>query len=567
MIKSLKQRLALLLILPVALLLSLTGVSGFIYVRNAMLKEWREAAVLKLERAAHRMDMRIDRPMAWIRMFNQAADGHTEPIAREWILNQLKNLEGVMGVRLELPEHRLNSGSSMNPAASGAGMGHKKMMQFHQGWISEVTPPRYDARTGQKTVTLISDLKDDSGKAVARLEVDLSFNYLMQDITKFGWWQSDLACLVDESGRYLAHSKGMKERIRLGETDDPVELAVLEMMRNQPFGTYLSPEHPPKMVSGFYRMKQAPWVIAMFAPGEKILSPIIEFRSYFIVAGGFCVALILILIQLVGGKMVHSIREISDAAGHVAVGNYGKPLKIETSDEIGRLKASFNAMVEGLKEKDFIRDTFGRYMDHEIAKELLKHPEAGRMGGVKREVAILMSDIRGFTPISESLSPEQTIRLLNHYFSALIQVAQKHKGIIVDFYGDGVLIFFDPLDGPVDPVVRQAVGCALEMQKEMKHLNAQMREKHLPELQTGIGVNVGEVVVGNIGSEARAKYGIVGSAVNVTQRIQSQAGGGEVVVSDAVYDAVRESVNVKKSFSAPLKGVNEKMDLHVVEKI
>ncbi len=110
------------------------------------------------------------------------------------------------------------------------------------------------------------------------VEVSLRFDYLMQDIIKLGWWQSELACLVDQSGRYLAHTKAMEGRTQLGETNDPVELAVLERMKEKPFGTYLGPGHPPDLVSGFYRIKQAPWVIVMFAPGEKILASIVKFR-------------------------------------------------------------------------------------------------------------------------------------------------------------------------------------------------------------------------------------------------------------------------------------------------
>ena len=140
----------------------------------------------------------------------------------------------------------------------------------------------------------------------------------------------------------------------------------------------------------------------------------------------------------------------------MAKGDYGKPIPVHGQDEIAQLTQSFNTMMEGLKERDFIANTFGRYMDQGIAKELLKRPEASRLGGQKREVAMLMSDIRGFTPLSETLTPEEIIRFLNHYFSHLIEVIQEHQGIIVDFFGDAVLVFFDPFDEPVGPMVRKA---------------------------------------------------------------------------------------------------------------
>jgi class 3 adenylate cyclase len=563
MIKSLKQKLSLLLILPVALLLFLAGVSGFIYVRNVLLDEWQKAAILKLERAAHYMDMGLSRPMEWIKMFHETAESRGGPATQELILTRLRNLEGVTNVNLKWTgNHSEPAHMMMQQHMDGRGM-----MQFHRAIISEVTAPRYDAQTRQKTVTLVSDFKDESGGLVGRLEVSLGFDFLMQDIKKYGWWESSMTCLVDLSGRYLAHSTAMKSRTRLGETNDPVELAVMRYMRDKPYGTYLSPGHPPKMVSGFYRIQQAPWVIVMFAPGKDILAPIVEFRFYYAIAGSFCIILILLLIQFVGGRMVGQIGKISDAAKQVAKGDYVSPLPITSSDEIGQLKTSFNTMIEGLKERDFIRDTFGRYMDPEIARELMKRPEASRMGGEKREVAVLMSDIRGFTPVSESLSPEETIRILNHYFSHMIEVIQRHKGVIVDFYGDGILVFFDPLEGHVKKEVHRAIHCGLEMQQSMTLFNKEMKSENLPELHTGIGINVGDAVVGNIGSATRAKYGIVGSAVNITQRIQAEAKGGEVIISDSAYGFLKKDLRIKQAFSAQLKGVDEKMNLHIVESI
>ena len=564
MIKTLKQRLTILLILPVAALLLFTGVAGFFYVKNALLDEWQESAILKLERAAHQIDMRLSRPIEWIEMFNRSAESGGETMSQDWLLDQLKKQEGVTRVELKWMDRQTESDHT---GRHGYPMGTGGMMRFHRGGISEVTAPRYDAKTRQKAVTLVSDLKNETGRLVGRLEVSRRFDFLMQDIKKYGWWQSDLACLIDTSGRYLAHSGAMKGRSRMGETKDPVELAILQSMHQKPYGTHLSPGHPPKLVAGFYRIKHAPWVIAMFAPGEKILAPIVQFRAYYLAAGGLCVIVILLLIQFVGGRMVRQIRKISSAAEQVAQGQYIDPLPITTSDEMGQLKVSFNSMVEGLKERDFIRDTFGRYVNKEFARELLKRPEAGRLGGEKRQVAVLMADIRGFTLVSELLTPEETIRILNHYFSHMIAVIREHHGIIVDFYGDGVLVFFDPLDGPIKPAAQQAINCSLEMQREMEPFNAEMKIHHLPELQIGIGVNVGDVIVGNIGSEIRAKYGIVGSAVNITHRIQAQAKGGDVIISDSVYDLMQNELKIEKLFPAELKGINGKINLYVLENV
>jgi len=563
MIRSLQERLALFLLLPAALLLFAVGFLGFLYARGIMLNQWREAAILRLERAAHHIDMRLTQPMMRIKMFQQAADQQEMSNVQEWIIDRLRELDGVSRVNLEwLAEEPLE----MRMPGRGMGMGRRGMMRFHHASISEVTAPVYDAQAGEETVSLISNLEDENGKKVGELKVTMRFDYLMQDIRALGWWQSDMAYLVDPSGRYLAKSEATKKgHVRLGETSDPLELAILEQMQEKPFGTILGPGHPPEKVGGFYRIEHAPWTMVLFAPGEKILAPIIKFRFYYALAGSLCIALILLLIRLVGGKMVRSIGEISKAAEQVTSGKYGDPLPVKTRDEIGQLTRSFNTMVNGLKERDFISNTFGRYVDQEIARELMRRPEASRLGGEKRAVAILMSDLRGFTPLSETLSPDVTIRMLNRYFARIIETIQKHQGIIVDFFGDALLVFFDPLEGPVAPVIDSSVKCALEMQRVMEIFNAESRAEHLPELKMGIGLNAGEVVVGNIGSETRAKYGIVGSAVNMTQRVQSKANGGEVVASESIYSSVRDRLVVKKSFEAQLKGIEGSAKLYVVD--
>jgi class 3 adenylate cyclase len=558
-VKTLQQRLIFFLLLPVACLLFSTGILGFFYARQVMLEQWREASIVKVQRAAHTIDLRLDRPVKWIEMFHRTGGERGEYALRKWILSQLRELEGVTKVDLQWlnqgPETDIMPG--MHPQ-----IGRQSMMRFHRASIAEVTRPTYDTEAGHETVSLFSILKDESGKEVGKLEVALRFDYLMEDIIKLSWWQSEMACLVDNSGMCLADSM-MKGRGQLGQTNDPLELAILKAMREKPFGTLRGPGHPPDKVAGFYKMVQAPWSIVLFAPGRKILAPIIRFRNYYAMGGMLCIALIILLIRSVSGKIVHSIKGISQAAESVAKGNYGDPLHQKSQDEIGQLIGNFNAMVQGLKERDFISNTFGRYVDQEIAMELMHQPEATRLGGEKREVAILISDIRGFTQLSESLSPEAIISILNRFFSHMIEVIKKHKGIIVDFFGDGILVFFDPLDGPVSPAIDRAVRCAVEMQNEMKTCNAEMRKEGLSALEMGIGLNAGQVVVGNIGSETRAKYGIVGSAVNLTQRIQEVARGGEVVISDSIYHYASRYLDIRKSFEVQVKGLEEKMKLHL----
>jgi adenylate cyclase len=563
-IKSLQQAMILFLLVPVAFLLLAMGAIGFFFAREVILDQWKEASILKLEQAAHQLDMRLSKPRDWIEMFNKTASSRGSYAIQQWILQELRDMDGVASVNLKWTERANEPPVDMGGQESD--FGRRGTMQFHRAKIAEVTTPYYAARTGQRTVNLISNFNDESGRVIGTLDVTLRFDFLLQDIRNLGWWKSDMAFLVDDDGTFLARTEAeMKGRTRLGETGDPLEKALLkEIKKEEPYGTIL---HDPSQgeVGGFYRIRNAPWTLVLLGRGKAILTPIVRFRTYYFIAGILSIFLIILLIRYVAGKMVATITTISQVAEKVAEGNYGTPLPVGRHDEIGQLVKSFNRMIGGLKERDFIRDTFGRYVDEGIAKELMRRPEAARLGGEKREVAVLMSDLRDFTPLSETLSPEKTIRILNLYFSQMIETIQRHHGIIVDFLGDAMLAFFDPLDGPVAPTVREAVDCALEMQRAMRTLNERIQGNGLPPLQMGIGVNSGEVVVGNIGSKSRAKYGIVGAPVNLTQRIQAMAKGGEVLLSHSAYRHAAKDLMVRNSFEVQMKGMHETTKVYVVE--
>ena len=562
--KTLQGRLIVLLLFPVFLIIFSGGILSFLYTRDAILDQWNESAVLKLQRAAHYIEMRLLKPAELMEMLFQFSEKKDKPISAESIVEHLKTLEGIIDVEFNESEkkgHHILMPKSVMMAQQG-------MMHFKHSRISKVSNPEYDSDVGHETVTLILTLVDAKGLDNGQIEVKMSFNYLLKDIIKLGWWQSDMACIVDQEGRYMAHTNmTMQGRHTLGGENDPLEQAILEKMGTHPFGTVQSEEHPPELVAGFYKLEQIPWTIILFAQGENILKPIIKYRNAFAMGSAGLIFVILLLIRRHVGKIVNQIEALSQNAKKVAGGEYGSPIKISSTDEIGQLVGNYNAMVQGLIERDFIRDSFGRYVDPNFAQYLLKHPDAGKLGGKRREVVMMMSDIRGFTALSETLSPEIIIRILNQYFSHMIKIIQDHNGIIVDFFGDAILVFFEPLSGSAADTSLCCIQCASRMQSEMSAFNNKMEKEKLPGLGMGIGINAGQVIVGNIGSDTRAKYGIVGSAVNITSRIQAKALKQEIIISESVHQYTKDQIQIQKTFSAELKGVDEPMTLRVIENI
>jgi sigma-B regulation protein RsbU (phosphoserine phosphatase) len=364
--KSLQQRLLLFLMLPVALLLSGMGIAGFIYARDALLSQWQEAAVLKLGRAAHQVDMQLDRTKHWLRALNGAGESSDPEIIFQWVVKELKAQEGVVRVDLtwenpsaddtvQMRSGMMKPGSSMGPGMMGNTNDRTGMMmqmhRFREAEIGEITRPRFDSIVENKTVSLVSDLVNEDGRAIGRLEVVLRFDSLVKDVVTSGWWQSNEGFLVDNHGEVLT-STVPGQRSEFAESDDALlEKETLKAMKSEAYGTLLGRGHPPSEVSGFYRLKEAPWTLVMIAPGKEILSPIVRFRLYYFMIGSGLILLILLLIRLVAGRTVASIKELSQAADRIARGDFSPLLPVKTRDEVGDLIQSFNTMVEQLQER------------------------------------------------------------------------------------------------------------------------------------------------------------------------------------------------------------------------
>ena len=203
---------------------------------------------------------------------------------------------------------------------------------------------------------------------------------------------------------------------------------------------------------------------------------------------------------------------------------------------------------------NFIRETFGRYTSDALVDRLLESEEGLNLGGKTCEVTILMSDLRGFTAVSERLTPPQVVTLLNIYLGVMTDVIMQYQGTINEFIGDAIFVIFGaPIWRPDH--AQRAVACAVAMQLAMAEVNERNRAAGLPEIAMGIGLNTGEVVAGNIGSERRAKYGVIGSQVNLTARIESYTLGGQILISEATRQAVDCELRIDDRLAVESKGV------------
>jgi len=246
----------------------------------------------------------------------------------------------------------------------------------------------------------------------------------------------------------------------------------------------------------------------------------------------------------------------------------GKPREIvgswaDVSDR-KRVEAELQRLAEqvALRNK-FIRETFGRYLTDEVVSTVLETPAGLQMGGEKRKVTLMMTDLRGFTSLSERLAPERVVTMLNRYLAAMVTVIKQYQGTIDEFIGDAIFVLFGAPVWQEDDAER-GVACAVAMQIAMVSVNEENRKEGLPEVEMGIGVHTGQVVVGNIGSAERMKYGVVGSHVNLTSRIQSYTTGGQILISETTRQEVGQILKIGREMEVNAKGIDHPITLYEV---
>jgi len=229
-----------------------------------------------------------------------------------------------------------------------------------------------------------------------------------------------------------------------------------------------------------------------------------------------------------------------------------------------RANDKVRSLVEEVERRNkFIRSVFGRYLTDDVVETILDSPDGLSLGGERRELTIMMTDIRGFTNISARLDATEVVTMVNHFLAKMTEVIIRYGGTIDEFIGDAILAIFGA-PRPLADHAQMAVACAIEMQMMMEEVNQLNAQAGLPKVAAGIGINTGEVVVGNIGSDKRLKYGVVGHNVNFTSRIESHTSGGEVLVSRRTRDLCGDILLVTREIRVKPKGFDEEVELAYV---
>lgn len=296
------------------------------------------------------------------------------------------------------------------------------------------------------------------------------------------------------------------------------------------------------------------WRIALVAPEDDFIGPLKQTGYESLAFTGLVLVVSLCLGALLAGGIARPIGLLIAETRKIRRLELDGQVDIRTHiKEIEQMKDAFSAMKASLA-------SFTKFAPEEVVRQVVGRGEQAMLAGEKREVTVLFCDLRGFTGFAEKTGAEEVVNILNAHFDVMVRIISEHRGFVCDFLGDSVFaVFGAPSADPEH--ARHAVDCALRMQQARRRLDRETAPAGMPPLEMGIGINSGACVVGNMGSQMRIKYGVVGSAVNLGARIESFSVGGQVLISRATRAAVEGHYELVGPHAVRGKGVEEPIDL------
>ncbi len=294
------------------------------------------------------------------------------------------------------------------------------------------------------------------------------------------------------------------------------------------------------------------------ATGHPIIGGLLGMIIFFVLVG---VGMSLGLSVLVAGSVSHPLKDMESGMKKVAQGSLDVQIPVVSNDEIGTLGEGFNRMIQGLKESELIKESFGRYVSQEIRDEILK----GRipLDGEMKRVTLLFSDLRDFTPFVESTHPNHVVAIMNQYFSEMTEAIKENRGLVLQYVGDEIeAVFGAPVDYEGHPDM--AVQAALEMRRRLTSLNQSLKKEGFEPLRHGIGIHTGAVLAGNIGSRERVSYALVGDTVNSASRISglTREFSCDVILSQTTHDLLTGVFETERLPPVNVKGKREGLNVY-----
>jgi adenylate cyclase len=298
---------------------------------------------------------------------------------------------------------------------------------------------------------------------------------------------------------------------------------------------------------------------------DKELAPYLRLERTYLILALLGLVISAALGMWIARGVSKPVLRLAEGARKIGEGDYRHRVDVKQEDEMGLLATSFNHMSEGLAERDQVRDLLGKVVSPAIAAELLRKDVT--LGGEEREVTVLFSDLRNFTSISEALSAHDMLGILNHYFTRMSAIVEKHGGVVDKYVGDALMALFGaPLDHSDD--ADRAMETGLEMCEALDELNQQWQAEGRPAIGMGIGINTDVVVAGNMGSQTRLNYTVIGDGVNLAARLEKLTKtpeyGARIIISSSTLAKAKGKYHTRPLGEVAIRGKQKPTEIYAL---
>ena len=426
-----------------------------------------------------------------------------------------------------------------------------------RGWYRRATAtpeaivwlPPYAFAEGVTGITAAAAV-GNSARIQGVLTVDFTLEGIARFLERIELSHGAVVMLFDQVGTFLTGAPGPGREAALRATDgwEGVPPPPDSVRRTQVMVAGEKWEVAARTLAG------PDWIVVAAVREEAFMGPVYANRR-----AGIVIALIGVALALGAGTLIATAiaRELSGAA--MALDRVAKYQLEEPAEPRSMLKEVFRLQRAVRRVTASLR-SFTRYAPEEIVRDVVATGREAMLSGDRREVTVLFSDLRGFTGFAARLPPEEVVAILNDHFELLVAIIARHGGFVVDFLGDAVFVVFGAPEAHADHVER-ALACAIEMQRARAARNLETRARGWPPMEMGVGIDTGTAVVGNMGSQRRIKYGVVGHVVNTAARIETFTVGGQVLVSEAARSALGARLDARGPLEVEGKGVGATLRL------
>jgi adenylate cyclase len=417
--------------------------------------------------------------------------------------------------------------------------------------------------TGQKPgITVSYPVMGSQGKVEGVIGCDIELLKLSQFLQSLKIGQNGLVFIMNEKQELVGFTDpaqimvdpgetGLLQPYRVDSVNNPSIVKAFQEYRRtgrEEFALETGGERYRASFTDFPPSFGKPWKVGVVVPENDFIGEVKALTRRVLGICLFFLALAVLLAFFIAGRISRPILRLAEETDLIRKLQIDEPLDLKSRiTEVQILGEAINRMKVSLR-------SFMRFAPQQLVEEVVLGGKELMLGGDRREVTLLFSDLRNFTHFAEQTRPEDVVQILNVHFDAMVRIISDHGGYVVDFLGDSLFASFGAPQKDQDHAF-QAIKCALTMQVARERLNRELAAPQLPRLEMGIGLNSGSCVVGNMGSQVRIKYGVVGHAVNLAARIETFTVGGQVLISEASRQLVEGRVSVSGPYQAFGKGV------------